>query len=196
MRNWDRYAELIAAIESLGYKTDVHVLNSTNFGVPQSRRRMFVVCDMERKPQAMKTPRRKVRTAWDIVDQNGTYNYSPLRTKIRAKATLERAKRAIKEVGRKSQFLIVYYGSDAAGGWQRLDVPLRTITTLDRFAFVKHDGKRHIMRMLQPPELKAAMGWPQKYKINYGTKRDKVKMIGNAVCSPVMKAIVKSLICG
>jgi DNA (cytosine-5)-methyltransferase 1 len=52
------------------------------------------------------------------------------------------------------------------------------------------------MRMLQPPELKAAMGWPQKYKINYGTKRDKVKMIGNAVCSQVMKAIVKSLICG
>ena len=129
MRNWDRYAELIADIESLGYKTHVHVLNSADFGVPQSRRRMFIVCDLKRKPQAIKTPRRKVRTAGDVIDQNGTYQYSPLRTIRRAKATLERAKRAIKEVGRKSQFLIVYYGSDAAGGWQRLDVPLRTITT-------------------------------------------------------------------
>ena len=89
--------------------------------------------------------------------------------------------------------MIVYYGSDAAGGWQRLDVPLRTITTLDRFAFVKHDGKKHIMRMLQPQELKAAMGWQVKYKINHGTRRDKVKMIGNAVCPPVMKSIVRHL---
>lgn len=193
MRNWNRYAELIADIESLGYKTHVHVLNSADFGVPQSRRRMFIVCDLKRKPQAMKTPRRKDRTARDIIDRNGTYEYAPLCTKRRAKATLERAKRAIKEVGKRSQFLIVYYGSDAAGGWQRLNTQLRTITTLDRFAFVKHDGKRHIMRMLQPPELKAAMGWPKKYKIRHGTRRDKIKMTGNAVCSPVMKSVLRSL---
>jgi len=194
MRNWDRYTELIADIESLGYKTDVRVLNSADFGVPQSRRRMFIVCDLEKKPQAMKTPCRKVRTAQDIIDHNGTYEYSPLRTKRRAKATLERAKRAIKEVGRESPFLIVYYGSDAAGGWQRLEVPLRTITTLDRFAYVKHDGKRHMMRMLQPPELKAATGWRKTYKLNRGTRRDKIKMIGNAVCPPVMKYIIMNLI--
>jgi DNA (cytosine-5)-methyltransferase 1 len=194
MRNWSRYAELIAAIESLGYKTHVHVLNSADFGVPQSRRRMFIVCDLKTRPQAMKTPRRKTRTARDIIDRNGTYEYAPLRTKRRAKATLGRAKRAIKEVGKRSQFLIVYYGSDAAGGWQRLNAPLRTITTLDRFAFVKRNGKRHVMRMLQPPELKAAMGWPKRYKIRHGTRRDKVKMTGNAVCPPVMKYIIVNLI--
>jgi DNA (cytosine-5)-methyltransferase 1 len=193
MRNWSRYEEFVRSIEKLGYHTRTEVLNAADFGVAQSRKRLFILCDRKKKPESVRLPRRKRRTAQDIVDGNGTYNYSPLRTKGRAKATLERAKRAIKEVGRKSQFLIVYYGSDAAGGWQRLNVPLRTITTLDRFAFVKRDGKRHIMRMLQPPELKAAMGWPKKYKINHGTRRDKVKMIGNAVCSPVMKAIVNGL---
>jgi DNA (cytosine-5)-methyltransferase 1 len=193
MRNWDRYTELINNIENFGYKTHVHTLNSADFGVPQSRRRMFITCDLEKIPQAMKMPHRKVRTAQDIIDQNGTYKYSPLRTDKRAKATLERAKRAIRELGRKSQFLIVYYGSDAAGGWQRLDVPLRTITTLDRFAFVKHDGKRYIMRMLQPPELKAAMGWRKKYKIAHGTRRDKVRMIGNAVCPKVMEKVLLTL---
>ena len=196
MRNWSRYKEFISNIETLGYHTRTELLNSADFGVAQSRKRLFILCDREKKTETVKLPRRKKRFARDIIDGNGTYEYSPLRTEKRAKATLERAERAIKEVGRKSQFLIVYYGSDAAGGWQRLDVPLRTITTLDRFAFVKPDGKRHIMRMLQPPELKAAMGWSKKYKINHGTRRDKVKMIGNAVCSPVMKAIVKSLICG
>lgn len=193
MRNWARYKEFISEIEALGYYTRTELLNSADFGVAQARKRLFILCDREKKPESIILPRRKRRTAGDIIDGNGTYEYSPLRTKGRAKATLERANRAIKEVGKKSRFLIVYYGSDAAGGWQRLNVPLRTITTLDRFAFVKHDGKRHIMRMLQPPELKAAMGWPKKYKINYGTRRDKVKMIGNAVCPNVMQRIVTVL---
>jgi DNA (cytosine-5)-methyltransferase 1 len=77
MRNWERYAELIDDIESLGYKTHVQVLNSADFGVPQSRRRMFIIFDRERKPQVIRAPRRKVRTARNIIDQNGTYNYSP-----------------------------------------------------------------------------------------------------------------------
>ena len=194
MRNWVRYAELIDDIESLGYKTHVQVLNSADFRVPQSRRRMFIIFDRERKPEAVRAPRRKVRTARGIIDQNGTYNYSPLRTKRRATATIERAEKAIASLGPNSPFLIVYYGTDHAGGWQSLDVPLRTITTLDRFAFAKPTESGHVMRMLQPEELKLAMGWPKKYKINHGTRRDKVKMIGNAVCSPVMKHIIIDLI--
>ncbi len=194
MRNWSRYKEFISDIEALGYHTRTELLNAADFGVAQSRKRLFILCDREKQPESIKIPRGKKRTALDIIDVNGTYKYSPLHTERRAKATLERANRAIKEIGEKSQFLIVYYGSDAAGGWQRINVPLRTITTLDRFAFVKHDGRKHTMRMLQPPELKVAMGWPAKYKINFDTRRDKVKMIGNAVCPPVMKNIVKSLI--
>jgi DNA (cytosine-5)-methyltransferase 1 len=193
MRNWSRYEEFVRSIEKLGYHTRTELLNAADFGVAQSRRRLFILCDREKRPESVGLPRRKRRTAQDIIDGNGTYNYSPLRTKRRAKATLKRAKRAIKQVGKKSRFLIVYYGSDAAGGWQRLNVPLRTITTLDRFALVKPSENGYAMRMLQPPELKAAMGWPKKYKIKHGTRRDKVKMIGNAVCSPVMKAIVNGL---
>ena len=196
MRNWSRYKEFVGDIEKLGYRTRTELLNAADFGVAQSRKRLFILCDKEKKPEPVKPPRRKRRTVQDIIDGNGTYNYSPLRTKKRAKATLERAKRAIKQVGKRTRFLIVYYGSDAAGGWQRLDVPLRTITTLDRFAFVKPDRNRYVMRMLQPPELKAAMGWPKKYKINHGTRRDKVKLAGNAVCPPVMKYITKNLLKG
>ena len=85
---------------------------------------------------------------------------------------------------------MVYYGSDHAGGWQSLDAPLRTVTTLDRFALVKPTDSGHVMRMLQPEELKIAMGWPRGFKIKHGTRRDKIKMIGNAVCPPVMREIV------
>jgi len=196
MKNWKRYTEFIRDIESLGYKANMQALNSADFGVPQARRRMFVLCDRQRKPQPVKIPNRQIKTAGHIIDSNGTYNYSPLRTAKRASATLDRADRAIASLGKNSPFLIVYYGSDHAGGWQSIDVPLRTITTLDRFAYVKPTKSGHIMRMLQPEELKLAMGWPKKFKLNHGTRRDKVKMAGNAVCPPVMKAIVKNLIEG
>jgi len=194
MRNWQRYSEFITEIEGLGYHTLPQTLNAADFGVAQARRRLFILCDRQDKPQAVRLPRRKRRVARDIIDGNGTYSYSLLRTKRRAAATLERADRAMAKVGQDAPFLIVYYGSDHAGGWQSLDAPLRTITTLDRFALVKPGEPGHVMRMLQPEELKAAMGWPKSFKIQRGTRRDKIKMAGNAVCPPVMQAIVQGFI--
>ena len=49
------------------------------------------------------------------------------------------------------------------------------------------------MRMLQPEELKLAMGWPKDYRIVHGTRRDRVRMIGNAVCPAVMHAVITHL---
>jgi len=193
MRNWSRYAEFILAMTELGYHDLPQTLNAADFGVPQARRRLFLLFDLEKQPSRIRLPKRKRRTAGQIVSGNGQYAYTPLRTERRAAATLERADRAISHVGRKTPFLIVYYGSDHAGGWQSLDAPLRTITTLDRFAHVKPRTVGHVMRMLQPEELKAATGWPKRFRIHHGSRRDKIKMVGNAVCPPVMKAAVGHL---
>ena len=129
------------------------------------------------------------------MDLNGTYRWTPLRKPSRAKATLERAERGFATLGKTSPFLLVYYGSDGGGGWQQLNRPLRTITTVDRFALVKPDSEHgHVMRMLQVPELQAAMGMPAKMKFETGTRRERIKMIGNAVCPPVMKRVIESLV--
>jgi len=48
--------------------------------------------------------------------------------------------------------------------------------------------------MLQVDELKAAMGFAKSYTMERGTRRDRIKMIGNGVCPPVMKAVVQTLI--
>ena len=89
----------------------------------------------------------------------------------------------------------MYYGSDGAGGWQRIDRPLRTITTVDRFGYVRPsvNGTGHELRMLQVPELKRAMGFPEKHIFERGTRRDKIKLLGNAVCPPVMKKVIEVL---
>lgn len=195
MRNWSRYAELKDKLEKLGYHPQEQVLNAMHFGVPQSRRRLFVTCDRKRVPPKIKNPVRKSRNAEEVVNLNGEYAYTPLKKKGRAKPTLARARRAFRMLGTTKPFLLVYYGSDAAGGWQTLNRPLRTITTVDRFALVKPDPKHgHVMRMLQVPELQAAMGMPPAMKLESGTRRDRIKMIGNAVCPPVMKCVVQTLI--
>lgn len=196
MRKWARYAEFLTDLEALGYFIRQQVLNAKDFGVPQSRRRLFITCDREQEPAPIVLRPREIKGAAHIIDQNGTYKYTPLRSKARAKATLQRANRAICELGARKPFLIVYYGSDHAGGWQKIGAPLRTITTIDRFALVKPEASGHIMRMLQVPELQRAMGFPQKFKIQHGTRRDRIRMMGNAVCAPVMRRVVSTLVSG
>lgn len=194
MKKWTRYDEFLQALQDLGYKTSEQTIMASDLGVGTSRRRLFILCDREADPPKVEKPAKaRLKTAGEVVDLNGIYPYTPLRKRGRAKATLERAERGMAALGRNESFLLVYYGSDGAGGWQSLDVPLRTITTVDRFALIKPRGGGHCIRMLQPPELKAAMGMPQKFCIKHGTRRDRIHMIGNAVCPPVMRTAVKAL---
>lgn len=195
MLKWTRYVEFKAALEELGYKLHEQVLNAAHFGVAQSRRRLFLLADLKQTPPKVKPRKTEPKNVADLVDLNGHYRWTPLRQPNRAKATLERAERGFAVLGESKPFLLVYYGTDGCGGWQRLNRPLRTITTVDRFALVKPDPEHgHVMRMLQVPELQAAMGMPLKMRFESGTRRERIKMIGNAVCPPVMHYVVKQLI--
>lgn len=193
MESWDAYPRLINDLEKLGYKVRVEKLNAMDFGVPQSRRRLFLTCSLLDLPEEIRTSGIDIKSASSFIDFNGSYSFNPLFSDKRAKATVERARRAMAELGKDEHFLIVYYGTDQSGGWQPIDRPLRTVTTLDRFAYVKPSPKGHMMRMLQPEELKIAMGFPPSYRLESGVRRDRVRLMGNAVCPPVMECIVNSL---
>ena len=195
MRPWSRYEELKRRFDDLGYDPQERTLDASDFGVAQARRRLFLVGDRERPPNLTlrKRPGRR-KSAKSILDADGTWTTSPLFAPKRAQATLERAKRGFAAVGGHGSFLLVYYGSDGSGGWQPLDRPLRTVTTLDRFALVKHDGEDWTIRMLQVPELKRAMGLSDDFVLPVGTRRDRIRLLGNGVCPPVMETVVRSLI--
>lgn len=90
--------------------------------------------------------------------------------------------------------MLEYYGNTQAA--RRPDQPLGAVTTLDRHGLVVCviDGAEYVIvdilfRMLQPPELARAMGFRDDYQWPK-TKRDTVKLIGNAVSPPQARALV------
>ena len=194
MRPWSRYPELKRSLEELGYRLSEYTLDASDFGVAQRRCRLFLVGDKEDQP-ALEFPKRRGprKSVKSILDKRGVWKTSPLRTDRRAKATLARAERGFNALGEDASFLLVYYGSDGSGGWQALNRPLRTITTVDRFALVQPGQEGHTIRMLQVPELKRAMGFGTGFVLPEGTRRDKIRLLGNGVCPPVMQSVVRAL---
>ena len=173
MRSWPEFAEMINRIKRCGYNLNPQVLDASDFGVPQTRRRLFIVGDRVRPPIDVPVPRRTTKTAASILDPIGKWNAERVFNGHRAQATIERIKTGIRAMGRGKDFLTVYYSSDRAGGWQRLDRPLRTLTTLDRFGLVQWIDGEPTLRMLQIPELKRAMGFPRSFSLEHGTRRIK-----------------------
>lgn len=203
MQDWHRHDELRGQIKQLGYEITEKELDAEEFGVPQSRKRLFMLCSLDGAPSMPAVDKVSAKTARDIISTN-KYTLNQLRIERRAEATLAKADYAIEQMQLQEKplepFLIVYYGSAKSGGnggWQSLDRPLRTITTLDRFGYVVPGLSRELdrMRMLQPEELKLAMGYGDDFIFAESLpRRDKIKLMGNGVCPPVMKAIVESFI--
>lgn len=97
-------------------------------------------------------------------------------------------------------FLLKYYGT---GEGQRVEEPLATITTKDRFGLVTVHGQDYQivdigMRMLEPRELFNAQGFPEDYVIDkdyYGKvypKAAQVARCGNAVPPPFAENLVRA----
>lgn len=97
-------------------------------------------------------------------------------------------------------FLMKYYGSPQD---PRLDQPLGTVTTKDRFGLVMVHGEPYAiadigMRMLTPRELYRAQSFPDSYIIDPQyegkplTKTSQVRMCGNSVPPKVAEALVRA----
>ena len=190
MRQWPRFGEWTMALEDLGYglNTDDHgrrgqILDASEWGVPQARRRLFVVGGRGYVP-TVRSPRMRPVPVAEVLDWNLSLRPIDGRRRPLSAATMARIDAGRRDHG-SEPFLVQYNGTATT---QRVDEPCRTIPTRDRFALVVGDG----MRFLTPQELLRVMGFPDGYRLA-GNRSEQVMQAGNAVCPPCMRGILEQV---
>ncbi|MFA7333625.1 MAG: DNA cytosine methyltransferase [Kiritimatiellia bacterium] len=179
---WALYPAWKTAMQALGYRLTENVLNAADFGVPQSRVRLFIVARLGGE-LTIANPELEHVAASTIIDWNAG-NWNAIARPGRSASTLAQVCEGRKRFGKR--FLVAYYGREKGG--RDLAKPLGTVTTRERFALV--DGKH--MRMLGIEEIRQAMGFPAGY-ILPSSKKAAVHLLGNAVVPEVAKQIIQQV---
>ncbi len=179
MMQWARYRSWRMGWSDLGYRVSEQVIDAADAGVPQNRRRLFVVASLTRRPIAVPQPTRRHVTARECIDLDTSHGrwspWSEWCEKTRVRCVAGRARHG-------DAFVVAYYGSNEVG--RSLDRPIGTLTTVDRYAVVVGD----LARMLTVDEMVRLSSFPADYVLT-GTKRDRVKQLGNSV-PPLLAAHV------
>lgn len=181
-RRWPLYPAWQMAIQALGYSVAEHIVDAADCGVPQHRRRLFLVLARAGRPLHVRLAPQQHRPVASVLDFEAG-SWARIDRPGRAATTLSRIEAGRRDHG--PRFVVSYYGSTVRG--RSIDLPIGTLTTRDRWALV--DGDR--MRMLGIGEQRAVMGFPVDYHLPPG--KDATTMLGNAVCPPVVREIVALL---
>lgn len=180
---WTLYPAWEAAMKALGYSLSPHIVDAADHGVPQHRRRLFIVCTRSTRPLMLDLPRHAHVGSASVIDFDAG-KWSQIDKPGRALATLARVRAGRSAHG--DRFVTCYYGSERGG--RSLARPLGTVTTRDRWAVV--DGNR--MRMLTVAECRRAMAFPDDYQLPTSHK-EAVHMLGNAVVPIVARDILRAI---
>lgn len=181
-RRWQLYPRWLACLQDLGYSVSENILTATDFGVPQRRRRLFVVASRNGEvdiqvPTVAREPPFEPCIDWDAA------GWSPIST-VRHAGACRRLQVARERFGQ----AMVQHVSHHRG--LPLDQPIRTITTQDQWALV--DGRFY--RPLTIRETARAMGFGDHYGWPEGVgRRNVIRGLGNAVCPPVAREIVEQV---
>ena len=183
--DWMLYPSWLDAMHRLGYAVSSYVVDAADHGVPQHRKRLFLVCTRSKAPLRLVLPCRPHVPIGQVIDWEYP-RWSEIDKPGRSAATLRRIAAGRQQFG--ERFVAPYYGSGSGTTGRSIDRPIGTITTKDRWAII--DGNR--MRMMQPPEVRTTMGFPANYRV-IGTNREVINMLGNAVCPPVATDILDAI---
>lgn len=180
---WALYPAWSAAMQALGYALAPQIIDAADHGVPQNRRRLFIVGTRSANPIRLDLSHRSAVSAAHIIDLTAG-KWSAIDKPGRSTNTLNRIHAGRAAHGQR--FVIAYYGNEKGG--RSIDRPFGTITTRDRWAVINGDR----MRMISVPEARAAMGFPAGYLLP-AQSREAMHMLGNAVCPPVARDIINAI---
>lgn len=181
--SWQLFEPWLDAIKRLGYSVAMHVVNCSTLGVPQSRRRMFMVLARAKNPLWLDLPKHDPVPASSFIDFN-MRGYEWFDWRERVPATTKRITQGRRDFG--DVFIDTAYGSERTG--HSIHKPIGTITTVNKHSLVVGDK----IRPLSIKELAAAQTFPSNYKWPEGATISKL-MIGNAVPPLAAQRVLEAL---
>ena len=182
MTQWARYRSWRMGWSDLGYRVSENILDAADCGVPQNRRRLFIVASRTRKPVVVPQPSERHVAAREVLDLDAGPWTDTAKWCAKTQGRLVNARA---EHG--ADFLLPYYGSETGG--RSLSRPIGTLTTVDRYALVRGDRGR----MLTVAEALRLSSFPAGYVLA-GNRRDGMKQTGNCV-PPLLAAHVIRSVC-
>lgn len=182
---WSLYPAWCAAMGALGYALSPMVLDAADHGVPQHRRRLFIVATRSAYPLELRLPRREHVGADSVIDF-AAGRWSAITKPGRSLKTLARVAAGRRQHG--ARFVAPYYGSGSGETGRCVTRPIGTITTRDRWSVI--DGDR--MRMVSTDEARGFMGFPVGYLLP-AVHHEAMHMLGNAVAPAVAADIINAL---
>ncbi len=172
---------ILEVLQSLGYRTEYKVLDSSNFGVPQKRDRIYIVGFNKRKVKGSKFEFPKPRSS-----------------KVGIGKFVETGRKDL-SISEHLQSVYIYKVNDGRPEviTRNSDFPVKTLVAsyhkIQRLTgtFVK-DGPTGL-RLLSENECKAIMGFPKSFKIPV-SRTQMYRQFGNSVAVPVVKAVARAMV--
>lgn len=182
---WTLYPCWEDAMRRLGYSVSPFIIDAADHGVPQHRVRMFLVLTRSKNPIKLNLPKRPHRPVAEIIEWDA-YRWSRIDKPGRSDRTIKRIRAGRDRFGH--TFLAPYYSNGSGLTGRSIDRPVGTFSTVDRWAIIRGDE----MRMFQPSEVRAGMGFPKSYVLP-ATRREAIHLLGNAVCPVVAEDLLNAI---
>ena len=184
--SWTLYETWLHGMRTLGYMVSPHVLDAADFGVPQQRKRLFLVCTRSKAPLVLDLPRMGHISFGGALDPTaeGWARVSTKPAGVQGRVAKGRARFA-------GDFLTQHVTTHTG---RSLDRPIGTVTCASHhWHLVRRGSRGDEIRPLNSLELRRAMGFPDDYQLDGRLSID-TRLLGNAVAPPCGEAVLRSLL--
>lgn len=195
---------MIKTLNELGYSVSYKVLNAKDFGVPQNRERIIIIGNKEGKVfDFNQVQKHKVSSMYEFLDKDGEFDYldeteytlietERIRTQKSGLIFCGYRNKKIRTIGVRegTEYLSrVHKQPNRIYSAKGIHPTIASQEQSGRY-FIYIDGK---VRKLTLNECYKFMGFPNDF-IKIGTKAKLYKRIGNSVCVPMIRNVVKEVI--
>lgn len=181
--------------KSTGYTIYSDILNAIDFGIPQNRKRLFLV-GFKNNPNSFEFPEGEPtnKTVFDFLEDKVDYLYylgkkgfefvtNPKNyARARVNHSVMRAQRANQQYNWNGDFI-----------FEKLDLTKHDEKILSRAYVGEFQGEKGVVRQLTPRECLRLMGFPDSFKFE-GPNSQIYRQAGNSIVVNVLEEILKSIL--